>query len=96
MNCNQFKDCHKNGVEGILALTRAERNAMAKHWTECFECRDWTMSVVLEVTSEQQLRLEMLKVLDRQDSELVRFDQKEIARFDLDEPTKTPEKKEKV
>lgn len=88
MTCDEFRQANSGGVAHILELTRAERSAAAKHWTECFECREWTNTFNFRVTNDQRVQVELAKVTDRSDPEAWKAIPKERAemseRFDLD------------
>lgn len=88
MTCDEFRKHNEKGVAGILALTRAERSACAQHWTQCFECRDWTMTFSFLMTPEQQAEIEATKYRDCQDPETFRINQASLTRFNLDKKSK--------
>ena len=95
MTCDEFRQANSGGIARILALTRAERSAAAKHWTECYECRDWTNTFNFLMSPKESREVELAKARDRLDPETYRATTEEAEdmrrRFDLDEE---PAKKE--
>lgn len=88
MTCEEFREVNEGGVERILSLTRAERSAAAKHWVDCYECREWTNTFNLSMTPTQLAEVEEARRADRRDPEAYHPTPKEAdpERYDLDVP----------